>query len=306
MSKRNKEELPFVNIVLTAQEMNSLDSETAELFKFYVMLSRYRDFKTGVVGERIKLNARSLKDAMTVQRRHGMLGFKPSGGSLDNWIKRLERLGLLINKGSYVFELPYSFKNESVQNKTDSISDRSQTVSQTKLENKETTINTEEKQQKSIYNDLSQTLSQTGSQTLSRVNSVGSAVDLLKVSNNEKNIITKTIGREVILPGFEKFWSAYPRKVKKKASFNVWKRMRLEGQSEMLIADVLRRVGEEIEWRDGFIPHPTTYLNQERWNDDVRSERPRQLSGGKSKQQLDDEADAHINELLNRKHSEHF
>ena len=40
----------------------------------------------------------------------------------------------------------------------------------------------------------------------------------------------------------------------------------------MIIEDVKKRKKEDSQWAKGFIPHPTTYLNQERWEDEMSPE----------------------------------
>lgn len=302
MQKRNKEELPWVDIILTAQERSILNDESGDLAKLYIALSERRDFKTGIAGLRTRISDKCLKEVMTLTKRQGRITKKVATSHLQRWLNQLKSCGLIIDKGNYVFELPLAPKYESMQNKCYQSVTGSVTTSVTKKETYKQSI------KQDVFDELKmEVLPKVLPEVLPDPNIPQKLPeDLLNDLNNEKNIIKKTIGREAILAGFEKFWAAYPRKVKKKASLKVWKRMRLEERSEILIADVLRRVGEEIEWQDGFIPHPTTYLNQERWNDDVRSERPKHLSAGKSKQQLDDEADAHIDEVLNRKYPEHF
>lgn len=68
---------------------------------------------------------------------------------------------------------------------------------------------------------------------------------------------------------FEQWWSAYPKKVKKKNAHDIWKRKRLDTKAPTLVADVEARLTTDRRWRDGFVPDPTTYLNGERWNDAI-------------------------------------
>jgi hypothetical protein len=69
--------------------------------------------------------------------------------------------------------------------------------------------------------------------------------------------------------GFEDFWSVYPKKVKKKKALEIWKRKRLHEKTDLLTKDVEFRIDHDDRWRDGYIPDPTTYLNGERWEDEV-------------------------------------
>lgn len=72
--------------------------------------------------------------------------------------------------------------------------------------------------------------------------------------------------------GFSRFWSAYPRKVAKRAALRIWNRLKLTDPTVCgIIQDIERRVrsGEWDESRIEFVPHPSTYLNQRRWEDET-------------------------------------
>lgn len=68
---------------------------------------------------------------------------------------------------------------------------------------------------------------------------------------------------------FGVFFSKYPKKVKKKPAKEIWKRKRLDELSDVILDDIAMRLSSDRRWKDGFIPDPTTYLNQERWNDEI-------------------------------------
>ena len=67
---------------------------------------------------------------------------------------------------------------------------------------------------------------------------------------------------------FDRWWSEYPKKVGKKPALAIWKRIKPD--ADLLITDIQERLAGDSQWREGFIPNPTTYLNQERWNDEVQ------------------------------------
>jgi hypothetical protein len=72
---------------------------------------------------------------------------------------------------------------------------------------------------------------------------------------------------------FELFWEVYPRKVAKKKALQIWRRISPAPSLVEKIMSALKLARESDQWRkdDGrFIPHPTTWLNQERWNDEIR------------------------------------
>lgn len=70
---------------------------------------------------------------------------------------------------------------------------------------------------------------------------------------------------------FADWWAVYPKHVKRKAVAAIWKRRKLDAIADRLIADVLNRIANDDGWKRGYIPDPTTYLNQDRWHDEVRA-----------------------------------
>jgi hypothetical protein len=89
--------------------------------------------------------------------------------------------------------------------------------------------------------------------------------------NSSKELIEKALSaNEDNRSRFPEFWEAYPRKVgDKKGAQRNWTRKKLDKIADQIIADVQARTAQDPRWRDlQFIPHPTTYLHQERWNDD--------------------------------------
>ena len=76
-------------------------------------------------------------------------------------------------------------------------------------------------------------------------------------------------------PGFERWWKAYPnppgkgRKRKKMKAYGCWKRFRLEGATDKMIA-LLERYKRWDNWtKEGgqYVPMPTSWLNAKPWND---------------------------------------
>lgn len=71
-------------------------------------------------------------------------------------------------------------------------------------------------------------------------------------------------------PGFDTFWSAYPKKTAKPQAAKAFARLR---PSPALLAEMLQalaRQAQSDQWRrDGgqFIPHPSTWINGRRWED---------------------------------------
>lgn len=73
---------------------------------------------------------------------------------------------------------------------------------------------------------------------------------------------------------FERFWKAYPNKTGKGAARKIWQRMRPGEDLLQKMLDALAAQKLSAKWQtEGgrFIPHPSTWLNQERWEDEVGS-----------------------------------
>lgn len=72
---------------------------------------------------------------------------------------------------------------------------------------------------------------------------------------------------------FEAFWDNYPRKIKKKLAKKVFDRLSAENKKKAL--DGLEKYTEYWSAQGTekqFIPHASTWLNQERWEDELEGE----------------------------------
>lgn len=71
--------------------------------------------------------------------------------------------------------------------------------------------------------------------------------------------------------GFEAFWQAYPRKVGKGAVIRMWPGI----MKKTSVTAVLMAIStQSFDHRERFIPHPATWLNQERWLDEAQTGDP--------------------------------
>ena len=59
---------------------------------------------------------------------------------------------------------------------------------------------------------------------------------------------------------FDRFWTAYPKKRKKKEAREVWKRKKLDEKIDILLTDIQLRLEHDERWKKDFIPDPPTYL----------------------------------------------
>lgn len=72
--------------------------------------------------------------------------------------------------------------------------------------------------------------------------------------------------------GFDEFWSEYPRKVGKKDAKRAFEKALKSTDSETMIRAVIAQKSSGQWTRDGgrYIPNPATWLNQGRWDDEIR------------------------------------
>lgn len=94
------------------------------------------------------------------------------------------------------------------------------------------------------------------------------------------NILAKKEVKQQTDDSFASFWKAYPRKVKKQDAYKLWCKLKPDDSLLQAILKDLERK-KKGEWKDNekYIPHPTTYLNQRRWEDEVDTgeEPPREI-----------------------------
>jgi hypothetical protein len=71
---------------------------------------------------------------------------------------------------------------------------------------------------------------------------------------------------------FETFWSAYPKHAGKGAAWKLWKKIRPSLEVQRRIFDAIAEQRKSQAWikeNGQYIPHPATWLNQRRWDDDT-------------------------------------
>ena len=75
---------------------------------------------------------------------------------------------------------------------------------------------------------------------------------------------------------FERFWKLYPRHIGKRAAWLVWQRhvdqssLLASLKEDAIIEALTRQVeGGHFSTDTAFIPHPRTWLNQGRWDDEI-------------------------------------
>lgn len=70
---------------------------------------------------------------------------------------------------------------------------------------------------------------------------------------------------------FEQFWSAYPRKVGKQKAQEAFEKINVPLETLLSALEEQKRTPQWAKDGGQFIPHPATWLNQSRWEDEVGS-----------------------------------
>ena len=87
----------------------------------------------------------------------------------------------------------------------------------------------------------------------------------VKNDKNEKKELHRS--SKMTVSAFTSFWIAYPKKIGKKPAQEKFSKL----DSSLLdkIIQALEAQKKTEQWIKGFIPNPLTWLNQERWEDEV-------------------------------------
>ena len=74
-------------------------------------------------------------------------------------------------------------------------------------------------------------------------------------------------------PGFEEFWQAYPRKVGKDAAAKAFAKRKVNAALLAQMLQALERQRPNLDRRENgrFIPHPATWINGRRWEDQAQA-----------------------------------
>ena len=86
---------------------------------------------------------------------------------------------------------------------------------------------------------------------------------------------TNTRREEGYTDDFELFWKEYPEKIGKGKAYDSWKKLSTDEKSKSMINIKLQVENNHFRNKSGvdYIPHPTTWLNQKRWEDEIKVEK---------------------------------
>lgn len=92
--------------------------------------------------------------------------------------------------------------------------------------------------------------------------------------DTETDTEADTEKRQTTPDGFEDFWRAYPKKVAKPAAIRAFRSAKINGNLPEVLAHIRSMATSEGWTKSGgqFVPNPSTYLNQRRWEDEGSAE----------------------------------
>lgn len=99
------------------------------------------------------------------------------------------------------------------------------------------------------------------------------------------------------LERFDEFWDMYPVKEAKKTCVKYWKTRNLDLIADTIIEKLYQQVNFDDKWLRGFAPNPTTYINQERWNDEIKKQKTAIAINQNSQPSYDDTDTSWIEEM---------
>lgn len=71
---------------------------------------------------------------------------------------------------------------------------------------------------------------------------------------------------------FDRFWQTYPRHENKQAAIKAFNKLGITEEMLMMLLSSIERQKESAQWKENggqFIPHPATWLNGHRWEDEL-------------------------------------
>lgn len=72
---------------------------------------------------------------------------------------------------------------------------------------------------------------------------------------------------------FNTFWETYPKKLAKKDAIKAFAKIKMTEELLQEITSSVKAMKATKSWKEGYAPNPATYLNGERWKDEVPAER---------------------------------
>lgn len=101
---------------------------------------------------------------------------------------------------------------------------------------------------------------------------------------------------------FEQFYKTYPKKKAKQQAMKAWKKNKCNEIADQIIEDVENRIRNDQQWRQiQYIPHPATYLNGKRWEDEIELITSNTNTTTQGKKTYDNRLAEAVNRILDKK-----
>ena len=98
---------------------------------------------------------------------------------------------------------------------------------------------------------------------------------VLITKNNSSSSTSSSIAHfsDIYTSSFNEFWEIYPRKVGKKKALQEWNKINHDDELLTRILESLEKQKQTQQWDNKqFIPHPATWLKENRWDDIIETE----------------------------------
>lgn len=99
--------------------------------------------------------------------------------------------------------------------------------------------------------------------------------DPIKENLKDNNTSNNTTSNNNIYTHFELFWKEYPKKISKQQAFKSFNKIDPDEELLEIMLNKIRLFKQTSDWlKDNgqFIPYPATWLNQVRWEDEIKEE----------------------------------
>lgn len=109
-------------------------------------------------------------------------------------------------------------------------------------------------------------------------------------NKTEQKLTKQTKRKDEGSRNFQRFWDAYPRKVNKPGALRAFAKI---DPDEALLEKMLSAIAKQkasAQWLEGngqYIPHPATWLNGQRWEDEVQAAKPKKTVVAQDYEQRD-------------------
>ncbi|MFA6080744.1 MAG: hypothetical protein WC753_04710 [Candidatus Gracilibacteria bacterium] len=94
----------------------------------------------------------------------------------------------------------------------------------------------------------------------------------IETNNKENKKLKSSCSSEAEHVRFDEFWKLYPRKQNRHMALKIWRARKLDDIADEIIESVKKRLAGEWKAQEKrFIPLPSSYLNANRWEDEIEA-----------------------------------